>query len=156
MKSLQQYLFHSKLSLRVKTYLSILFTSTFLNEIELCFSFSRHFIMFGAWTSWQKVFVTLTSFAWIFVIQLLSCVWFFATQGTATCQASLSCTIFWSLLKHILWVGDAIQLSHPLLPPSPALNLSHSNESTLRIRWPKYWSFTFSISPSWIFSVDFL
>ena len=54
---------------------------------------------------------------------------------------------------HVHWVGDAIQLSHPLSSPSPpALNLSQynvfSNESVLRIRWPKYWSFSFSISPS--------
>ena len=51
------------------------------------------------------------------------------------------------------WVGDAIQPSHPLLSPSPlAFNLSQhqvfSNESALRIRWPEYWSFSFSISPS--------
>ena len=50
-------------------------------------------------------------------------------------------------------VGDAIQSPHPLSSPSPpALNLSQpqglSNESALRIRWPKYWSFRFSISPS--------
>ena len=50
-------------------------------------------------------------------------------------------------------VGDAIQLSHPPLPPSsPALNLSQhqsfSSGSALLIRWPKYWSFSFSISPS--------
>ena len=55
---------------------------------------------------------------------------------------------------HIHWVGDAIQQSHPLLSPSPpAFNLSQhqglfSNESVLRIRWPKHWSFRFSISPS--------
>ena len=55
---------------------------------------------------------------------------------------------------HVHWVGDAIQPSHPLSSPSPpALNLSQhqglfSNESTLRMRWPKYWSFSFSISPS--------
>ena len=54
---------------------------------------------------------------------------------------------------HVHWVDDANQLSHPLSPPSPpALNLSQhqdlSNESTLRIGWPKYWSFSFSISPS--------
>ena len=54
---------------------------------------------------------------------------------------------------HVHWVGDAIQPSHPLLSPSPpAPNLSHhqnlSNESTLCIRWPKYWSFSFSIIPS--------
>ena len=50
-------------------------------------------------------------------------------------------------------VGDVIQLPYPLLSPStPALNLSQyqvfSNESALRIRWPKYWSFSLSISPS--------
>jgi len=54
---------------------------------------------------------------------------------------------------HVYWVGDAIQSSHPLLSPSPpAFNLSQhhrvfSNESVLRITWPKYWSFSFSISP---------
>ena len=54
---------------------------------------------------------------------------------------------------HVHWVGDAIQPSHPLSSPShPALNLSQhqglSNESVFPIRWPKYWSFSFSISPS--------
>ena len=48
------------------------------------------------------------------------------------------------------WVTDAIQPSHPLLPPSPAFPSIRvfSNELALRIRWPKYWSFSFSISPS--------
>ena len=54
---------------------------------------------------------------------------------------------------HVQWVGDAIQTSHPLSSASPpALNLSQhqvfSNESALHIRWPKYWSFSFNISPS--------
>ena len=54
---------------------------------------------------------------------------------------------------HVHRVGDAIQPSHPLSSPSPpAFNLSQhqslSNESVLRIRWPKYWSCSFSISPS--------
>ena len=54
---------------------------------------------------------------------------------------------------HVHWVSDAIQPSHPLSSPSPpALNLSRirvfSNDSALRIRWPKYWSFSFNISPS--------
>ena len=54
---------------------------------------------------------------------------------------------------HVHWVGEAIQPSHPLLSPSPpTFNLSSirvfSNESVLRIRWPKYWSFSFNISPS--------
>ena len=54
---------------------------------------------------------------------------------------------------HAYSVSDAVQPTHPLLPPSPfALNLSQHqglyNESALRIRWPKYWSFSFSTSPS--------
>ena len=54
---------------------------------------------------------------------------------------------------HVHWVRDAIQSSHPLSSPSPpAYNLSSirvlSTESILHIRWPKYWSFSFSISPS--------
>ena len=54
---------------------------------------------------------------------------------------------------HVHLIGDAIQPSHPLLSPSPpAFNLSQhqglSNESALCIRWPKCWSFSFSISPS--------
>ena len=58
-----------------------------------------------------------------------------------------------STKTHVHCVGDAIQPSHPLSSPSPpALNLSQhqvfSNESALRVRWPKYWSFSFNISPS--------
>ena len=58
---------------------------------------------------------------------------------------------------HVYCVGDAIQPSHPRSSPSPpAFNLSHhqvfSNESVLCIRWPKYWSFSFSISPSKAYS----
>ena len=54
---------------------------------------------------------------------------------------------------HVHWVGDAIQPSHPLFSPSPpAFNLSSirvfSNESVVCIRWPMYWGFSFSISPS--------
>ena len=54
---------------------------------------------------------------------------------------------------HVHWVGDAIQPSHPLSSPSPpapnpSQNQGFSNESTLRMRWAKYWNFSFSISPS--------
>ena len=54
---------------------------------------------------------------------------------------------------HVCWVGDAIQPSHPVNPFSsylqffPSIRL-FSNESALRIRWPKYWRFSFNISPS--------
>ena len=57
-----------------------------------------------------------------------------------------------STQTHIHQVSDAIQSSHPLSSPPPAFNLSQHqglyNESALCIRWPKYWSFSFSISPS--------
>ena len=57
------------------------------------------------------------------------------------------------LQTHVHRVGDAIQPSHPLsplllLPPIPPSIRIFSNESTLRMRWPKYWSFSFSIIPS--------
>ena len=58
-----------------------------------------------------------------------------------------------STQTHDHWVGDAIQPSHPLLPllllpPIPPSKRLFSNESTLHTRWPKYWSISFSISPS--------
>ena len=59
--------------------------------------------------------------------------------------------LLWLAQTHVYWVDDAIQPSHSLSSPS-AFNLSQhqvfSKESVLRIRWPKYWSFSFSISPS--------
>ena len=85
----------------------------------------------------------------IVIIQLLSCVQLFATPWTAACQASLSFTVYCSLLKLMSFqVGDAIQPSYPLLPPSAhSLNLSQKDwgfffprESALHSRWPKYWN----------------
>ena len=77
-----------------------------------------------------------------------------ATPWTAACQASLSFTIPQSLLKFMsiesVMSSNHLILCHPLLLlPSvfPSIRV-FSNESTLRIRWPKYWSFGFSISPS--------
>ena len=53
---------------------------------------------------------------------------------------------------HVHWVGDAVQPSHPLLPPSPPFNVSQHQGLfqgvSSSIRWPKYWSFSFSFSPS--------
>ena len=87
-------------------------------------------------------------------VQLLSHVQLFATPWTAACQASLSITNSWSLLKLMpiesVMPSSHLILCHPLflLPPIPPSIRVFSNESTLRMRWPKYWSFSFSISPS--------
>ena len=89
----------------------------------------------------------------VVVIQLLSRVQLFATPWTAACQASLSFTTSLSLLKHMsiepVMPSNHLILCRPLLPPSifPSIRVFF-NESVLRIRWPKYWSFSFSISPS--------
>ena len=86
--------------------------------------------------------------------QLLSQVWLFATPWTVAHQASLSITNSQSLLKLLsiesVMPSNHIILYHPLLfPPSIFLSIRvFSSESVLCIRWPKYWSFSFSISPS--------
>ena len=87
-------------------------------------------------------------------VQSLSHVPLFATPWAAACQASLSITNSWSL--HKLLVVESVMPSNHLilccpllLTPSiiPSIRV-FSNESALRIRWPKYWSFSFNISPS--------
>ena len=87
-------------------------------------------------------------------VQSLSRVLFFATPWTTACQASLSITNFWSPPKPMciesVMPSNHLILCHPLLLlPSifPSIRI-FSNESALHIRWPKYWSFSFSISPS--------
>ena len=87
-------------------------------------------------------------------VQSLSCVWLFAIPWTAAYQASLSITNSQSLLKLMSIVSvipsNHLIFCHPLfLPPSifPSIRV-FSKESVLHIRWPKYWSFSFSISPS--------
>ena len=87
------------------------------------------------------------------VVQLLSLVQLFATPWTAACQASLFFIISYSLLKLMsvksVMPSNHLILSHTLLLLPlifPSLRV-FSNESALCIRWPKYWSFSFSISP---------
>ena len=84
----------------------------------------------------------------------ISCVWLFVTPLTAASQASLSITSSWSLIKlmfiELVMSSNYFILCRPLLLlPSifPSIRV-FSNESVLRIRWLKYWSFSFSISPS--------
>ena len=88
------------------------------------------------------------------MVQLLSCIRPVATPRTAAHQAFLSFTLSQSLLK--LMSTESVILFYHLILCCPLLllpsifpsNRVFSNESTLRIRWPKYWSFSFSISPS--------
>ena len=87
-------------------------------------------------------------------VQSLSRVRLFATPWITACQASLSITISWSSLK-LMSIKSVMPFSHlnlcrpllllPRIPPSIRV---FSNESTLHMRWPKNWSFSFSISPS--------
>ena len=88
------------------------------------------------------------------VVKSPSCVWLFVTPWTAAPQVSLSFTISQSLLKLMftesVMPSNHLILCHPLLL-LPSIFLStrdFSNELTLCIRWPKYWSFSFNISPS--------
>ena len=87
-------------------------------------------------------------------VQLLSCVCFFAIPWTAAHQASLCIPNSQSLLKlmsiELMMPSNHLNLCCPLLlPPSIFLSIRvFSNESILYITWPKYWSFSFNISPS--------
>ena len=87
-------------------------------------------------------------------VQALSCVRLFSTSWITALQASLSITNSWSSPKpmsiELVMPSSHLILGHPLLllPPIPPSIKVFSTESTLRMRWPKYWSFSFSISPS--------
>ena len=85
-------------------------------------------------------------------VQLLSCVWLFATPWTTAHQASLSITNSWSLPKlmyvELVMPSNNLILCLLLLPSIfPSIRV-FSNESAIRISWTKYWNFSFSISPS--------
>ena len=87
-------------------------------------------------------------------VQSLSRVHLFVTPWITACQASLSITNSWSSLK-LMSIESVMPSSHLilghlllLLPPIPPSTRVFSNESILHMRWPEYWSFSFSISPS--------
>ena len=121
--------------------------STLLLEINVKYNTEETFQAFcfnqlGRWTNFSQSF------------QSLSPVWLFVTSWTAACQASLSITNSWGLLKLMsiesVMPSHHLILCHPLLlPPSifPSIRV-FSSESVLHIRWSKYWSFSFNISPS--------
>ena len=112
------------------------------------------------WSSWFTLFwgpacriLSMTLLASV-VVHVLSRVWLFATPWTAACQASLTITSSQSLLKlmsiELVMPFNHLILCRPLLLlPSilPSIKV-FSNKLTLCIRWPKYWRFSFSISPS--------
>ena len=100
---------------------------------------------------WISKFFTTVQFS---SVQSLSRVQLFATPWIAARQASLSITNSWSLLK-LMSIESVMPSSHLilcrpllLLPPIPPSIRVFSYESTLCMRWPKYWSFSFNISPS--------
>ena len=87
-------------------------------------------------------------------VQSLSCVWLFATPWITAHEASLSITNSWSSLRFMsiesMMPSSCLILWRPLLlmPPIPPSIRFFSNEATLRMKWPNYWSFSFSIIPS--------
>ena len=120
----------------------------------------------GKWKAGLKLNIKKTKIiasgpitSWQIVVQSLSHVQLFATPWTAARQASLSFTVSRSLLKLIstesMMPSNHLILCHPLLLSSvfPRIRVL-SSESALHIRWPKYWSLSFSISPSNEYSMN--
>ena len=120
-----------------------------INTIPLYSLYSNIYLSFMKETCWFDS--PLYSFS---SVQSLSCVRIFATPWITACQASLSITNSRSLLKltpiESVMPSSHLILCRPLLllPPIPPSIRVFANESTLHMRWPKYWSFSFSISPS--------
>ena len=111
-------------------------------------------VTLASWSDWDNflLFNSLKNLS--SSVQSRSCVPLFATPRITARQASLSITISRSSLK-LMSIESVMPSSHLilccpllLLPPIPPSIRVFSNESTLRIRWPKYWSFSFSIIPS--------
>ena len=105
-------------------------------------------------TGWKSCELQIFLIPQFSSIQLLSRVRLFVTPWITARQASLSITNSWSLLKPMsiesVMPSNHLILCRPLLllpPIRPSVRV-FSNESTLHMRWPKYWSFSFSISPS--------
>ena len=89
------------------------------------------------------------------VVQLLSLVRLCEPMDCNTPGFSVLHHLLELVQTHVHWVIDAIQPSHPLSPPSPAPSLSQHQvffSAALCIRWPKYWSFSFSVSLSNVYS----
>ena len=102
--------------------------------------------------STMRYLLTMVRMSIISSVQSLSHAQLFATPWTAVRQASLSIINSWSLLKltsiELVMPSNHLILCHSHLPFNFPSIKSYSNESVLCIRWPRYWSFSFSISPS--------
>ena len=135
------------------------YTFSKIYQVTKSFYFSRN--DFWNWLTWElHIFCYYVSVYPIIVsaqlssTQSLSHVWLFATSWITDHEAFMSITNTQSSLRLIsiesVMPSKHLNLCHPLLllpPISPSIRV-FSNESTLRMRWPKYWSFSFSISPS--------
>ena len=103
--------------------------------------------------SWRYFFLKIISLLRYIVVHSLSHVWLFVIPWTAACQAPLLFTVSWSLFKfmsiELVMPSNHLVLCRLLLLTSifPSIRV-FSNELALHIRWPNYWSFSFSISPS--------
>ena len=111
-------------------------------------------VLYASWTWVSVSFLMLVKFSAISSVQLLSHVQHFVTRWTVALQASLSITNSWSLPKPMsiesVMPSNYLILCHSLLlllSIFPSIRV-FSNESVFHIRWPKYWSFSFIISPS--------
>ena len=121
----------------------------FMSIVDLLFLSSKYlYFHLCSWLDCTPLFWEVSS------VQLLSHVWLFVTPWSTAHQASLSITSSRSLLK-LMPIESVMPSSRLilcclllLLPPIPPSIRVFSNESTLHMRWTKYWSFSFSISPS--------
>ena len=120
-------------------------------EFLLCI---EHLVKCRGWQGWHNGRYLHETSKLFSSVQSLSRVWLFATPWITAHQASLSIINSQSLLK-LISIESVMPSSHLilcclllLLPPIPPSIRVFPNESTLRIRWPKYWSFSFSIIPS--------
>ena len=126
-------------------------------------SFIFNFLIYHTMVEWYLCTYTLHSCEGILNLMLYKCNQFsLVIQSSPTLCNPMDCSTPGLPVHHQLpeftqthahWIGDAIQPSHPLssllLSPSIFTNIRvFSNESAFRIRWPKYWSFSFNISPS--------
>ena len=148
-------------SIESRNKLLLIWANDFQQEVPRPFSEWKDSLFWGKWISTCtriKLNSYLTPYTFV-VVQSFSHVWLFATLWTVACQAPLSFTISWSMLKlmsiELVIPSNHLILCHPLLHLPlifPRIRV-FSNESVLPIRWLKYWGFHFSINPSNEYSV---